>query len=990
MLFAASCTEDNVGTDNGNEAQVTFNLGLEGQSGTRATIGDGTSVTDLHYAVFDADGNRLTQIAKVHREDEFSATDKTANVSLKLAKDQWYTVVFWAQHKAADYTIDDNMVVTVSYDAESNNENRDAFFKAEKFKVTGSESINVVLTRPFAQLNVGVTEADFNAAVASGVEITKSWAKVTGVYNTLNLLNGEVVGNPTTAEFALAAIPTQALTVGNTEYVYLSMNYVLVGQRENVAAEFKFENEDGSKGINFNSGLDVIPVERNFRTNLVGQILTGNLDFNVIIKPAFQNDENMEFVQVVVNTASEVAEAIANAETGKVNVVVFKDDIDLNDLLSSTKAAAADPSLTIPAGKVITFDLNGKKLSATSKQSGNREMFLVKGTLNVVNGTVTYEHKGANMGWNAMSTLFDVTAGGVLNLNGVTAKNLGGTDMSFVAHLNNWGTATLNVENCTLDAPYIAVRVFNSGNDMNNVTIKNSTLKGKYCFWVHNYKAAGDGVGEDATLNINIFNGTNELKATNSNDNAPVLYGFNKPIYYFSDGLAKNDKTYTVTNANGLVALAKKGLKAGEAVKLGANIDLKGVEFNGLDTFHPENNNTFDGQDYTVSNWTNNSGESDMGFIRNWVGTIKNVKFENCHLKTAGRSAIAAAKVYGNIENVTVNNCSIEDSFWACGIIAGLYNAGNISDCTVTNSSVKSNGGTGAIVGVINESAGTRSLTNCKVEGCIVNNTGAYGETYSGALICGMINISNSTVEFNNCTYENNTKEGKFVGDLYYSADKDITVKIDGKTVVKVSSVDELNKLNAKNAYVILTADIDFQGAAMTKPIELWGNSTFDGNGHKISNVKTAVQGNYATSLFRGDANPGNKVVKNLVIENLTTPADYNYAAAIWSDLQSANIEIENVHINNATIEAKGTIGGFVGFVSGGTTSVVIKNSSINDSNLNGGEADHKRGAVVGRAYGCSATCENVVVNNVKINDVATTTSTLVGDKGYTGTVTVK
>jgi hypothetical protein len=96
------------------------------------------------------------------------------------------------------------------------------------------------------------------------------------------------------------------------------------------------------------------------------------------------------------------------------------------------------------------------------------------------------------------------------------------------------------------------------------------------------------------------------------------------------------------------------------------------------------------------------------------------------------------------------------------------------------------------------------------------------------------------------------------------------------------------------------------------------------------------------------------------------------------------------VHINNATIEAKGTIGGFVGFVSASTTSVVIKNSSINDSNLNGGEADLKRGAVVGRAYGCSATCENVVVNNVKINDVATTTSTLVGDKGYTGTVTVK
>jgi hypothetical protein len=208
--------------------------------------------------------------------------------------------------------------------------------------------------------------------------------------------------------------------------------------------------------------------------------------------------------------------------------------------------------------------------------------------------------------------------------------------------------------------------------------------------------------------------------------------------------------------------------------------------------------------------------------------------------------------------------------------------------------------------------------------------------------------------------------------------------------ITVVYTAEELNKLNVKNAYVVLGADIDFQGAAMTKPIEIWGNSTFDGMGHKISNVKTAVQGGYATSLFRGDANTGNKVVKNLVIENLTTPAGYSFASAIWSDLQGANIEIDNVTINNSTIEANGTIGGFVGFVSGSTTSVVIKNSSINNSYLNGGEADHKRGAVVGRAYGCTVTCDNVVVDNVNINGVAATTSTLVGDKGYTGTVTVK
>ena len=131
-------------------------------------------------------------------------------------------------------------------------------------------------------------------------------------------------------------------------------------------------------------------------------------------------------------------------------------------------------------------------------------------------------------------------------------------------------------------------------------------------------------------------------------------------------------------------------------------------------------------------------------------------------------------------------------------------------------------------------------------------------------------------------------------------------------------------------------------------------------------------------------------MIKNLVVENLTTPAGYSFASAIWSDLQGANIEIDNVTIDKATIAANGTIGGFVGFVSASTSSVVIKNSTIKNSTLTGGEADHKRGAVVGRAYGCVVTCDGVVVDNVTINDVAATTSTLVGDKGYTGADTVK
>ena len=244
-------------------------------------------------------------------------------------------------------------------------------------------------------------------------------------------------------------------------------------------------------------------------------------------------------------------------------------------------------------------------------------------------------------------------------------------------------------------------------------------------------------------------------------------------------GLGQKEKTYAVSSAEGLVAMSKIAIKGGESVILTADIDLTGVEFNGLNAFNPESNNTFDGQGHTVSNWTYTGGAADMAFIKNWVGTIKNVTIEGASLKTAGRSAVLAANVYANIENCHVVGSRIEDSYWACGVIAGLYNSGSIKNCSVDGCYVKSNGGVGGIVGVINESAGERNIEGCAVKSTTVYNTGVYGESYSGALVAGLINVENATINFNNCTLENNTKEGNYVGDLFYSAEGN-NVFVDG------------------------------------------------------------------------------------------------------------------------------------------------------------------------------------------------------------------
>lgn len=210
----------------------------------------------------------------------------------------------------------------------------------------------------------------------------------------------------------------------------------------------------------------------------------------------------------------------------------------------------ADATITVASGKKVDLNLNTNTIAGVSDVAGrtNREMFLVKGEMNVCNGTITIDHTGEDMEWDAMTTIFDVTGGGVLNVKDALIENLGGTAMTFAVHLNNWGEVTLNAENTTFKAPYTAVRVFNSGFDMNNVSFKECVLHGdSRAFWVHNYigdldskKHSDDAI--KARLNIDLINGTNEItNGTPENPkNNPIRYGFASATYYDALG---NDVT---------------------------------------------------------------------------------------------------------------------------------------------------------------------------------------------------------------------------------------------------------------------------------------------------------------------------------------------------------------------------------------------------------------------------------------------------------------
>lgn len=304
MMLATGCSssDDTVATQESNLATVSFSVQADAVVGTRA-ISDGTGADELIYRVFDKEGHVIS--ASLAKKTETGLTDLLTGhkVTLYLAKGQTYKVAFWAQDAdCTAYTVDDNMGVTVSYTGTNNDETRDAFFKTVDVTVTGDMSVDVTLKRPFAQINVGCTTDDWNAAQASGINVQTSSVTVKDAATKLNVIDGTVSGNQDVT-YTAANIPTEKLKVDadgdgtKEEYKYLSMCYILPNETTTGAAkttastEFTFKPEKGN-AITLSDGLQAIPVQRNYRTNIVGTILSGEVSLNVKVDPIYDGDLN--------------------------------------------------------------------------------------------------------------------------------------------------------------------------------------------------------------------------------------------------------------------------------------------------------------------------------------------------------------------------------------------------------------------------------------------------------------------------------------------------------------------------------------------------------------------------------------------------------------------------------------------------------------------------------------------------------------------------
>ena len=444
LFLAASCQQENLEpVAQGNT--VTFTIEAPAALQTKA-IGNGLNVNELVYEVWLTNtlGNLESNAQKLYRNTapmEVENGVNKATVELNLVNDQKFTVLFWAHctEEGVEPAYDTQELTQVKYNRETYNANDEslaAFYAVayvndcQHVKKDGSSaSPQVVLKRPFAQLNL----ATLNTSTFYTVELVSSQVTVTNANTQFNVATS-VASMPVEMTFYDAAVPAERLN-NYDNYEWAGMNYIFAGDNATVEYDIVTKLNDGMTGT-VNNVISSVPLKENFRTNIIGNLLTSKVDYEIIVDANFNTPD--EVVEVVsVSTVKELAEAIAGATDGENTNIKLEGDIDLSQIagLLSTKASD-NQTLTIPAGKEVTLDLNGYSLTAFDSTEKNYSVIDNRGTLTVTNSNKSKTSKisveaGVNSGWNRYSAVLANNPGGKLTVcAGVELEHLGGTDMA--------------------------------------------------------------------------------------------------------------------------------------------------------------------------------------------------------------------------------------------------------------------------------------------------------------------------------------------------------------------------------------------------------------------------------------------------------------------------------------------------------------------------------------------------------------------------------
>ena len=416
MLFA-SCQRDELtgGAPAGEEVTVSISAVMPegGEPVVRSATdpGDGSDVNRCIMSIYLADEGLADGPILYAEKVIAQVSGKTAVFpDQRLVSGHDYRFVFWADH-VNNADTEEGRKTDLHYDTEgfpevvkfkdgdaylSNDDTRDAFFLVEDVTVSGPSTQSFELSRPFGQLNIitndwgAIPEEAAHQLRPANVKLTFN-----GVPNTIDLLTGEVSG---AADFSGEAVEVSEIAQDG-DAKHLSFDYILAKEGEQtILPDFTMDFLADDTKVTDTYTFTNIPVQRNYQTNVRGNLLTDRTGVEIEVVPEFDGEYNEIVPEKEVDSEQALLEVLKEGGYAK-----LKKNITITG------------SSSVADGKEVALDLNNCTLTLTGTMS-------TKGTssLTLINGIVKSPEK-----YVANKYLVSASAGGSVALENVVMESVG-------------------------------------------------------------------------------------------------------------------------------------------------------------------------------------------------------------------------------------------------------------------------------------------------------------------------------------------------------------------------------------------------------------------------------------------------------------------------------------------------------------------------------------------------------------------------------------
>ena len=806
-FFAASCQQEMLEPQaEGNT--VTFEVSIP-EVATKSYDAEGKNVNDLVYAVYSTEAETLeaaqeSNLTFFYAVNETSGASFDANgksiVSLELLNDQNYLILFWAQSNDAWVSAQGSNInllnVTYPTSMAANNKHLEAFSGVSFIKnVKGARKETVKLTRPFAQINLATTMPQ--AFTATLRQSDMSVAKAAASFNVAKqLASGE-----RTVSFTAANVPVADFKTG---YTYAGANYIFANGTVDVTYNLYTSHGD------VNNTVSNVPVEKNYRTNILGNLLTSEAEYSVELEDDWAGAEKDVLVTEVTSNTTLQEALHQNLE----NIV-----IDLCSDKIETRAAAEPAEYVIEPTKdhggkfvwggantkTITINGNGNKLNFYYTNGDSQSINCVNPEAKIIINNTRLTNSGTNDGpWNRHDIYFvnPVELNDVISDKAIALRNnskftdVAISDVHPSGNSETYGiwivpvgqtveldgvTITPSALKTTDRAIKIDKQYVKPAEDIAQVTlnVKNSTFVSQKKAAVLVNSPAGaiinwgegnniEGVAEDPINAVWVDDGaTDSYENVVVNGATKVLEGTQKAVLVKTADELQNAVNNAVAGVNeiGLGADITGNVTIPQNDKINIIINGLGKKYDGTITING-NSRSGGAETLVIKNINFEHSGSDLYFVEQNIAQNypHNVTVEDCTFKGDGTNVICGIRYRQGFNNVA-KNCTAE------GLYLFMWTTGG-NRITIDNVDVKDSYREGAFsLGQCNEF----TVKNSKI---VASNPSGYGIRLSASM------PSTATIE--NCDITS------FIPVMVREASKDQTLTFNGTNTMRASNTDNI------------------------------------------------------------------------------------------------------------------------------------------------------------------------------------------------------